>query len=234
MPDYHSTNRQRLKIRILLGSTLDQFFLFKPLRHARVRELRLYDLSHESIIMNRSILLWRPYALNNLGAHDANPSKLCLAFFFLYFLMALSCAVLTRIDAAARKGLDDHVLHQPDGLLPYTTPTAGKMNSGLEINHPNNAVSLSCPQLIYGRLELRTIQYSRLVDTMIPFIPSSLVSTYHNQLFLLALFVFLACASWAQPLQRWHIFRREIRYCTLSAVTIFSIISFSEIYDMRM
>ncbi|EKG13331.1 hypothetical protein MPH_09613 [Macrophomina phaseolina MS6] len=165
--------------------------------------------------MNRSILLWRPYALNNLGAHDANPSKLCLAFFFLYFLMALSCAVLTRIDAAARKGLEDHVLHQPDGLLPNTTPTAGKMNSGLEIDHPNNA-------------------YSRLIDTMIPFIPSSLVSTYHNQLFLLALFVFLACASWAQPLQRWHIFRREIRYCTLSAVTIFSIISFSEIYDMRM
>lgn len=73
-----------------------------------------------------------------------------------------------------------------------------------------------------------------LIRNITPFIPSSLISHYHNQIFYFALFTFLTSAFWVHSLEHNQPFRREIRYGTLSATTIAAVLHFSEIYDLRM
>lgn len=73
-----------------------------------------------------------------------------------------------------------------------------------------------------------------LIRNITPFIPSSLISHYHNQIFYVALFTFLISAFWVHSLEYNQPFRQEIRYGTLSATTIAAVLHFSEIYDLRM
>lgn len=160
-------------------------------------------------------VLWRPRALRQLENHDADSRSRAIAFLILYSLMALCSAALTRIDADARQSLNGHLPSQSFGLNPSIDSKMKDSHHMEELAWPNRA-------------------YTMLIRNITPFIPSSLISHYHNQIFYFALFTFLTSAFWVHSLEHNQPFRREIRYGTLSATTIAAVLHFSEIYDLRM